>query len=328
MSMTMRYVAYDRAQPERALCVENIEKPTPGDEQLLIKVAAFGVNRADLLQRQGKYPPPAGESHILGLEVSGEIVAAGKAANDWVIGDRVCGIVAGGGYAEYAVLDSKQAIPIPMGMDIRIAAGLPEVFLTAYQALFTLAKLKSNERVLIHAGASGVGLAAIQLARRNGCEVAVTASNDEKLEQCMHAGAKHLINYNYHDFAIRLKQLGWRPDVIVDVVAGDYVQRNVDILALDGRMVYLAMLGGRNANLDMAKVLAKRITLVGSTLRNRSADYKRALVTAFCADCHLAFDNGQLSVPVDSILPVAEVNVAHNKLSQNQSKGKFILYWD
>ncbi|WP_100641662.1 NAD(P)H-quinone oxidoreductase [Alteromonas facilis] len=328
MPNQMRYIAYDSQQPGSDLQIQHMAVPAVGNEQLLLRVTAFALNRADLLQRQGKYPPPPGDSEVLGLEVSGEVISVGADVSNWQVGDAVCGLVAGGGYAEYALIDAKQAIAVPSGMEIVTAAGLAEVFLTAYQSLFSIADLKPKERVLIHAGASGVGLAAIQLAKLVGCDVACTASSADKLAQCKEYGAQLLINYKEQDFAIQLKQLKWQANVIVDVVAGDYIAGNLNVASLDARIIYLAMLGGRVGQIDMAKMLAKRITMVGSTLRNRSVEYKRALVKSFCQSMVAHFTTGELVVPVDSILPVNSINEAHQRMQSNQTQGKVIITWD
>lgn len=326
--MKMRFVDHSASVEPKALHMTECDRPQFSAHEVLLKVHAFGVNRADTLQRQGRYPEPPGESPILGLEVSGEIVACGADVSKWKVGDRVCGLVAGGGYAEYVALDEHLAMAIPAGVSMTDAAGLPEVFLTAYQALFSIGQLQRQQTVLIHAGASGVGLAAIQLARLFDCDVAVTASSQGKLSVCAQLGAHHLINYQEADFAQVLKGHNWRANVIVDFVGGDYLNRNLNVLAQDGHIIYLAMLAGRYADkLDMAKFLAKRANLHGSTLRNRDLCYKRELVRAFQATVGDAFASETLQVNVDSVLGVEQIGLAHQRLESNQTSGKIIVTW-
>lgn len=327
MAKNMQYIDFDPASDEIDLFVASTERPRPNANQVLVEVAAFGINRADTLQRQGKYPPPPGESPILGLEVSGTIVECGDNVLQWQVGDAVCGLVAGGGYAQYTLLDVDLIMPIPKGVSLVDAAGLPEVFLTAHQALFSLARAVKGESILVHAGASGVGLAAIQLAKAAQCRVACTASSPQKLALCAQMGAEQGINYREQDYVDALKTSGFKADVVIDFVGGDYVSRNLSVLNLDGRMVYLAMLGGRFAQLDMAKVLAKRAQIMGSTLRNRDLAYKAQLVQDFCSRWMAAFEDGSLQVNIDSVLTIDDINIAHQRLENNQSQGKLIVRW-
>lgn len=326
--MNMRYVDFSAGPSVDDLVIAECERPPISPDEVLVKVQAFGVNRADTLQRQGKYPPPPGESKILGLEVSGEIVALGGETSEWEIGDSVCGLVAGGGYAEYVALDARLAMPIPSTVSTVDAAGLPEVFLTAFQALVAIGDLQHGQRVLIHAGASGVGLAAIQLARHLNCDIAVTASSQAKLDACAQMGAAHLINYTEHDFVSVLKDRKWQADVIVDFVGGDYLNRNLNVIAMDGRIIYLAMLGGRYADaLDMAKLLAKRASIHGSTLRNRSLSYKRKLVSDFLQQFYDGFEQQSLGVNRDTCYSVEEIAQAHARIEANQTIGKLLVSW-
>ncbi|MBN7824427.1 NAD(P)H-quinone oxidoreductase [Bowmanella dokdonensis] len=323
----MRFIQHQSA--DHGLKIDQIMQPLCKDHQVLVKVAGFGINRADLLQRYGKYPPPPNESHVLGLEVSGEVVERGREVSQWREGDRVCGLVAGGGYAEYVAVDALHLMSVPQGMPLRDAAGLPEIFLTAYQALFLLGRLQAEQSLLFHAGASGVGSAAIQLARVKGARVAVTASSDEKLAFCQALGAELLINYKSQSFVELINQKWRGVDLIVDVVAADYVNANLKSLNMDGRIVQLAILGGRYVqNLDMAAMLQKRASLIASTLRNRSDSYKASLTRKFTEEYLPAFDSGTLRVCVDTCYPADQIHLAHQRLETNQSMGKLIGYWD
>lgn len=325
----MKYIAFDSNNPQALLQIAECAVPAITPTQVLVKVSAFGVNRADLLQRAGHYPPPPGESDILGLEVCGTLVSIGSEVSGWQPDERVCAIIAGGGYAEYVAIETSHLLRVPANLTDAEAAGLAEVYLTAFQTLHTIAGLQRGQKALIHAGASGVGLAAIQLCRLWGVETAVTASSADKLAVCAAQGASVLINYTIQDFVSELKQ-HWPDGVkaVLDMVAGDYVNRNLNIMAMDGTMVYLAMMGGRFAEkLDMAKLLAKRITITGSTLRNRSVAYKADLVAAFAKACLPAFSTRELSVVIDGVYKVADINACHEAMQRNATKGKLVVSW-
>lgn len=302
-------------------------RPSPGEQELLVKVGASALNRADILQRQGKYPPPAGESPVLGLEMAGTVVATGSQVSSWKVGDRVCGLLAGGGYAEYAVLHEKMALPVPEDWSLESAAAVPEVFLTAYQALRWLANLEEEEWVLLHAGASGVGTAAIQLAREMGATVLVTASA-AKHARCRELGAACTIDYSSTDFKRAVLEFtGDRGvDVVVDVIGASYFQRNLDILRTDGRLVILALMGGvQPDNLNLGPILRKRLRVVGSTLRNRSLDYKIALTQELRSFAMPRFRKGALQAVVDRVFPWQEVAAAHRYMEANRNQGKIVL---
>ena len=325
----MRYIDFDKGAGPESLKISETDTPAIASGQVLVKVHAFGVNRADTLQRQGKYPPPPGESDILGLEVSGIVTEVADDVTQWKTGDKVCGLVAGGGYAEYVGVNARHLMPVPESMSLTHAAGLTEVFLTAWQALFTIGNLQPQDKALIHAGASGVGLAALQLCKLKGITTATTASSEDKLAQCRGMGANLTINYKEQDFAAVLKDT-WPEGVnfVLDFVAGDYLNRNLKVLAQDGHIVYLAMLAGRFADkLDMALMLGKRARIQGSTLRNRSDAYKADLIRDFCEHGMPGFDDGTLTVNVDTVLPVEEVATAHARLEANDSRGKIIVEW-
>lgn len=324
----MRYVNYTSGAGPELMCIADTDKPTPNAGQVCIKVHGFGVNRADTLQRLGKYPPPPGESEILGLEVSGVIDEVGEGVTHWQPGQPVFGLVPGGGYAEYVCVDARHIMSIPEGLSMTEAAGVAEVFLTAFQSLFWLGNLQSGQRAVIHAGASGVGLAAVQLARSQSCSVAVTASSEEKLSACQEAGAELLVNYQQQDFAERITNAWKGVDMVLDMVGGDYLNRNLQVLNRDGRIVYLAMLAGRFADrLDLGLLLGKRAQIIGSTLRNRDDDYKARLIADFQQRFLPLFTDRRLQPVIDTVYRAEEVGEAHQRLQANQSIGKCVCVW-
>jgi NADPH:quinone reductase len=324
----MKFVDYVSGGSSEQMVIASRSRPEPATHQVLVKVAAFGVNRADTLQRQGKYPAPHGESDILGLEVAGTVLACGSEVKHWQVDDKVFGLVAGGGYAEYVAVNADHLMAIPDNIEMTAAAGIAETFLTAYQSLFLHGGLQKGQKVLIHAGASGVGLAAIQLAKQAGCDVAVTASSAEKLARCAQCGADVMINYQQEDFAPALSARGFTADLVIDFVGGDYLNRNLKILNIDGKIVYLAMLAGRYADkLDMALLLGKRATIIGSTLRSRSDEYKAKLIASFRQDCLGLFSEGKLLANIDTCFAAEDIAQAHSKLEDNATMGKLIGVW-
>ncbi|WNO61245.1 NAD(P)H-quinone oxidoreductase [Rheinheimera sp. MMS21-TC3] len=303
-----------------------IAVPKMNANQLLIKVAAAGVNRADLVQRQGLYPPPAGESDILGLEVAGTVVATPAELQHW-IGKQVFGLVPGGGYAEYAVLHHQHAIIVPEGYSMIEAAATAEVFLTAYQLLRWHGQLSVQQKVLIHAGASGVGTAAIQLAKFFDAIVAVTASTDEKLALCRRLGADILVNYKQDKFEDVLAKC-WPDgaDLILDSVAGDYIHRNIAILGLDAKIVIYAMMGGRHLpELDLVPLFKQRGQLIFSTLRNRSDAYKANLTKDFIKNCGIALTEKKIQPIIYKTFNWQQAADAHQLMASNQTQGKLVL---
>ncbi|KXI30833.1 NAD(P)H-quinone oxidoreductase [Paraglaciecola hydrolytica] len=326
----MRFIDFTPGCSAQELAISETAMPRLIQGQVLVKVGAFGINRADLLQRAGKYPAPDGESPILGLEIAGEIIeiSAGLATR-FKVGDKVFGLVAGGAYAEYVAVHASHLLPLPASMDYIQGAALAECFLTAYQAMFVEYQLQERSSVLIHAGASGVGLAAIQLAKQANCKVVVTASSAEKLAVCLLYGADLRINYIEVDFVEVLKSQTPQPiDLIIDFVGGAYVNRNLAVLNRDGCIVQLAMLGGRYVeNLDMALMLGKRATIKASTLRNRSDAYKTALTLAFERDCWAKLDSGQLKAVIDASYSASEIAQAHGRMENNLNMGKLVCYW-
>lgn len=313
-----------------------VSRPLPAlsHGEVLIKVSAAGVNRADLVQRAGFYPPPPGDSDILGLEVAGTVVAVVGQEDDqadakW-LGVEVFGLVPGGGYAQYVRMPAAHLLQRPAAMPVATAAGFAEVFLTAYQAMFSLGGLTAGQAVLLHAGASGVGTAAITLAKAAGAYVAVTVGSDDKAAACLAMGVDVAVNYKTTDFVTVLKDAAPQGfQVIVDPVAGDYLPKNLQLLALDGRIVVLAMLGGRTVPaFDLTQMFKKRGQLLCSTLRNRTDDYKTALIADFMQQFSSQLQNGALCPVIAQVLPWQQADEGHQLLAGNQLVGKVVLTVD
>jgi putative PIG3 family NAD(P)H quinone oxidoreductase len=303
-------------------------KPEPAEREIRVKVKATALNRADILQRRGFYPPPPGASTILGLEFSGIVEKPGPKCTKWQSGDRVCGLVAGGGYAEYATIHEDMAIPIPENLGFEEAAAIPEVFLTAFKALFLIGGLQEKQTVLIHAGASGVGTAAIQLAREIGAKAIVTAGSQEKIIACLELGAMAGFNYREGEFAAKVLETtnGNGANLIVDFVGASYLAQNITCLAPDGCMVILSLLGGWQAdNLDLRAVLIKRLRIVGSSLRGRSLAYKIKLTEALAQFALPKFADGSLKPVIDCVFPWEQVSEAHLYMEANKNIGKIVL---
>ncbi|GJM34318.1 MAG: NAD(P)H quinone oxidoreductase [Saprospiraceae bacterium] len=312
--------------------LEFIDWPTPqiGESEVLIRVRATALNRADLLQRMGKYPPPPGASPIPGLEVAGEIVAIGKKVINWDIGARVCTLLAGGGYAQYINIHGDMAMSIPAEMNYEEAAAIPEVFLTAFQAIHWLADLQAGEKILIHAGASGVGTAAIQLAKMIGAKVIVTASA-AKHTLCDYLGADLMIDYKKDNFEAVIAAFTEKQgvDVIIDFIGAPYFQANLNSLAMEGRLVQLAFMGGVNpSDVNIAPLLRNRLKLMGSTLRARNLEYKIRLIQDFQKHYWHHFSTGNLKAIIDSVYNWESVAEAHRYMESNQNQGKIVLMVD
>ncbi|MBC5992984.1 NAD(P)H-quinone oxidoreductase [Pontibacter cellulosilyticus] len=312
--------------PEQ-LVLGEYEKPLPNPYELLVKVHATALNRADTLQRQGKYHPPKGASPLLGLEIAGEVVEAGYNCTRFSKGDKVFGLLPGGGYAEYAIIDENMAMPLPESLTMEEAAAIPEVFMTAYQALFWLGKLQPQERVLIHAGASGVGTAAIQLARVHKAEILTTAS-EFKVHACKELGAHKSINYQEVPFEDEVLAFTNNEgvDLIVDFIAGPYFNQNIDCLRTDGRLVILASLGGGKVDeFDLRKILVKRLQVIGSTLRSRTKDYQIKLTKEMSQFAIPYFNDGTIKPVIDSVYDWQDAAEAHRYMEQNKNIGKIVL---
>ena len=324
---TMRVVLVDAPGGPEQLRLGDHPKPTPAADELLVRVRATALNRADLMQREGKYPPPEGATPILGLEMAGTVEAVGPDVQGWREGDHVCALLDGGGYAEYVALPHQMAMPVPDGLSFEEAAAIPEVFLTAFQALHWIGQMEAGEQVLIHAGASGVGTAAIQLARAAGARPMVTASGG-KLDRCRALGADVAIDYEHEDFAARILEAtdGHGADVILDFIGAPYFEPNLNALALDGRLVLLAMLGGsRLGGLDLRQLFKKRASFFTSTLRSRSRAYKIRLTEAFTREALPRFADGTLRPVIDQVLAWADAQAAHERMEANQNVGKIVL---
>nr|WP_258567736.1 NAD(P)H-quinone oxidoreductase [Paenactinomyces guangxiensis] len=304
-------------------------KPSCQPGEILVKVKATALNRADILQREGKYPPPPGASPVMGLEIAGVVEEVGEQFTGvWHPGDRVFGLLPGGGYAEYAVIPGEMAIPVPDSFTFAQAAAIPEVFLTAYQALFWVGKLQKGETVLIHAGASGVGTAAIQLAKAVGANPIVTVGSDEKREACQKLGASFAFNYKEGPFTEKVKNAtnGAGVDLILDFVGAPYWDSNLALLKVDGRFVLISTLGGsRVESVSLGQILAKRLQITGTTLRSRPLDYKIRLTKEFSSFALPRFKNGELHPVIDQIFSWTEVQKAHRYMEWNQNIGKIIL---
>lgn len=309
------------------LTIGEYPTPEPGADELLVKVHAAALNRADTLQRRGHYPPPEGASEILGLDIAGTIEAMGPGCVNWNEGDRVFGLVPGGGYAEYAVIHKEMAMAVPPGLSLTEAAAIPEVFLTAYQALHWLGQLQAGHHVLIHAGASGVGTAAIQLVRAAEAHPYVTASAP-KHDVCRELGAEATIDYESEAFVDRIEEMtdGRGVDIILDFIGAPYFHDNVASLATDGRIVQLATLGGSTVEaVNLRTLMGKRVQLLTSTLRSRSRDYKVRLTQEFAADILPRFIDGALRPVIDSTFDWTEAAAAHRRMENNENAGKIVL---
>ncbi|MEO0004232.1 MAG: hypothetical protein RLZZ22_1924 [Pseudomonadota bacterium] len=308
------------------------ERPVPGAGELLIRVSASGVNRPDVLQRTGNYPVPPGASDIPGLEVAGVIVAgdaAALAAEGLHLGDSVCALVAGGGYAEYCVAPVAQCLPVPRGWTELEAAGLPETFFTVWSNVFERGQLQPGETLLVQGGSSGIGVTAIQLAKARGARVIVTVGSAEKARACLALGADHAIDYRSQDFVAEVARLtdGRGVDVILDMVAGPYVAREIDCLAEDGRLVIIAVQGGAKAELNAAKVLRRRLTVTGSTLRPRPLAFKAAIARSLRHVVWPLIESGQIKPVIHQVFPAAQAAQAHALMETNQHIGKLLLDW-
>ena len=311
------------------------ERPVPvaGAGELLIRVAASGVNRPDVLQRTGNYPVPPGASDIPGLEVAGEIVdgdAQAMAAAGFAKGDRVCALVAGGGYAQLCVAPVGQCLPVPKGLSDIEAAALPETFFTVWSNVFDRARLQAGETLLVQGGTSGIGVTAIQMAKALGARVIATAGSDEKCEACVKLGADHAINYKTQDFAEEARKLtgGTGVNVVLDMVAGAYVAREVECLAEDGRLVIIAVQGGIKSEFNAGMVLRKRLVITGSTLRPRPVAFKAAIAQALRANVWPLLESGAIKPVIHSTFPATQAAQAHELMESNRHIGKIVLTWE
>jgi len=301
--------------------------PKPGPGQVLVKVAAAGVNRPDIAQRAGSYPPPPGHSPLPGLEIAGEVAALGAGVTRWKVGDRLCALVNGGGYAEYCLAEEPVALPVPAGLDMVKAAAVPETFFTVWNNVFERGRLAAGEWFMVHGGTSGIGTTAIQLAKAFGARVIATAGSPEKCKACLELGADRAINYRTEDFVAAAKEAtgGKGVDVTLDMVAGDYTERNILAAAEEGRIVQIAVLGGAEVKINISRVMMKRLTITGSTLRPRTREAKAGFARALEAKVWPLLEAGKVKVVMDSTFPLAKAADAHRRLETSQHVGKVVL---
>lgn len=315
------------AGPAEGMQLAEGSAPTPAAGELLVEVHYAGVNRPDVIQRQGKYPPPPGASPVLGLEVAGRVAALGAGVTGWQVGDSVTALAPGGGYAELCTVPAANALPVPAGFDLRQAAALPENWFTVWYNLIDLCRMQSGERLLVHGGSSGIGLAAIQLGKLTGCEVFTTVGSDEKAAACRAHGADHVILYKQEDFAPRIREITGKQgvDVILDMVGAPYIQKNIASLRANGRLCFIAFLEGSKAEVDFMHVMMKRLTVTGSTMRPRTVAEKQAIRDALLAKVWPALAAGRVKTHIHAEFPLAEAAAAHRLMESSRHIGKILL---
>ncbi|MDP9570213.1 UNVERIFIED_ORG: putative PIG3 family NAD(P)H quinone oxidoreductase [Agrobacterium larrymoorei] len=325
---TMRFVDLPSFGGPEVMTFSNGPLPSPKAGELLVKVQAAGINRPDVAQRQGNYPAPKDASPVLGLEVAGEVVALGEGVSDFQVGDRVCALANGGGYAEYCVVPAGQALPFPKGYDAVKAAAVPETFFTVWANLFQMAGLTEGESVLIHGGSSGIGTTAIQLAKAFGAEVYTTAGSKEKCDACEKLGAKRAINYKQEDFAAVIKDAtgGKGVDVILDMIGASYFEKNIASLAKDGCLSMIAFLGGTIAEkVDLRPIMVKRLTVTGSTMRPRTADEKRAIRDELVEQVWPLLEAGKVAPVIHDVIDFDQVSEGHRLMESSSHIGKIVM---
>jgi NADPH2:quinone reductase len=324
---TMRVVEIGSPGPPDVLRIGRRPVRRPAAGEVLLRVAAAGVNYPDLLQRQGRYPPPAGASDIPGLEVAGEVVAVGEGIASVCVGEQVCALVTGGGYAEYCIAPAPQCLPVPKGMDVVAAAALPETFFTVWVNVFERGRLRSGETILVHGGSGGIGTTAIQLARAFGARVLTTAGSPEKCAACEALGAEKAIDHRREDFVavVRERTGGRGVDLVLDILGGDELARNIECLALDGRLVQVAVLKGAKAELNLATVMQRRLTLTGSTLRPRSVEEKGAIAFALHGSVWPMLEHGTVRPVIHATFPLERAAEAHRLMESRTHVGKLVL---
>jgi NADPH:quinone reductase len=322
-------IAIEITKPGQPEVLKPAERPdlVPGSGEVLIKVAAAGLNRPDVMQRRGRYPPPPGASDIPGLEVSGTISALGEGVTGWSVGDKVCALVSGGGYATLCVAPAPQCLPVPASVELVAAAAIPETFFTVWTNVFDRGRLKSGETALVHGGSSGIGTTAIQLAVARGARVFATAGSDEKCRACEALGASRAINYRQDDFVEQVRALtgGRGVDLILDMVGGEYVARNLAALALEGRLVQIGLMGGEAAPIDFRRILGQRLTITGSTLRPRSVAEKGAIADALRQEVWPLLEQGRVKPIIYRTYPLKEAAAAHRLMESSEHIGKIVL---
>ena len=323
----MRAITIPEPGDADSLVLDEVPDPEAGPGQVLIDVVAAGVNRADVMQRLGQYPPPPGASDYPGLEVSGRIAALGDGVEGWQVGDEVCALIDGGGYAERVVAPADQLLPVPQGVSLVDAAGLPEVTCTVWSNVFLVANIQPGQVLLVHGGSSGIGTMAIQLAKAVGAHVAVTAGSQAKLDVCRELGAEFLVNYREEDFVERVRELtkGHGADVILDNMGAKYLARNVEALAVNGRLVTIGLMGGRKGELDMGMLLAKRAAVIATSLRARPATEKAAIVAAVREHVWPLIESGAVRPVIHSRHPLEHAAQAHREMEASGHIGKILL---
>jgi putative PIG3 family NAD(P)H quinone oxidoreductase len=323
----MKAVVVSEPGGPESLRLEEVPDPVAGTGEVLVDVAATAVNRADVLQRQGFYPPPPGAPPYLGLECSGTISAVGDGVGDWAPGDQVCALLAGGGYAERVAVPAGQLLPVPSGIPLVDAAALPEVVCTVWSNVFMAAGLRPGETLLVHGGSSGIGTMAVQLARQVGARVAVTAGTADKLSRCRELGAEILVNYREEDFVAAVKEAtgGRGADVVLDVIGAKYLARNLDVLALNGRLAIIGMQGGTTAELDLGRLMAKRAAVLATSLRARPAAEKATIVASVREHVWPLLANGTVRPVIHERLPLADAAEAHRTMEASTHVGKLVL---
>jgi putative PIG3 family NAD(P)H quinone oxidoreductase len=323
-------IAINRPGGPEVLQPIELPVPQPARREVLIRVAAAGVNRPDLMQREGKYPPPPGATDIPGLEISGTVVACGLEVERWREGDNVCALVSGGGYAEYCVAPAVQCLPMPSALDLVSAGAVPETFFTVWTNVFERGHLRAGETFLVHGGSSGIGTTAIQIARAFGARVFATAGSEEKCAACEKLGAERAVNYKTEDFVAVLATAtdGRGVDVILDMVGGEYFRRNIDLLALEGRLLQIAMLHGNSADLNLVRLLRQRLTITGSTLRSRTVQEKGAIANALERAVWPLVESGSVRPVIHAKFPLTHAAEAHRVMEAGQHIGKLVLLTD
>jgi NADPH2:quinone reductase len=326
MTLPARMKAIHIRTPGGPEALEPTERPVPqaAKGEVLIKVAAAGVNGPDLMQRKGLYPPPAGASDLPGLEVSGEIVALGAGVDDWSVGDRVCALVNGGGYAEYCVADAQQCLPIPQGVDLRDAAGLPETFFTVWSNVFIGARLEAGETFLVHGGAGGIGTTAIQLGKAFGAKVIATDSPDARCQICRDLGADRVVDYKQEDFVEVVRQAGGA-NVILDIVGGPNIEKNIKAAAPDARIIQLAFALGSKVEINLMPIMLKRLTYTGSTLRTRPPEFKARIARELRSQVWPHIEAGRIRVVTNKTFPLTGAAEAHATMESAAHVGKILL---
>jgi putative PIG3 family NAD(P)H quinone oxidoreductase len=324
---TMHYVTAREPGPPEVLTPGETATPAPKPGEVLIEVAYAGVNRPDCIQRAGHYPPPPDASPIIGLEVAGTVVALGEGTSDWKIGDRVCALTPGGGYAEYCATPAAHCLPLPDGLSLLEAASLPENYFTVWNNLFDRVHLSSGETLLVHGGSSGIGLTAIQLAKAFGATVFTTVGGADKAQFCRDIGADHVINYREQDFVAEVAGITGKKgvDVVLDMVGGDYIERNIRCLALEGRMVFIAFLQGSKVTVDWRHIMMKRLTITGSTLRASPFQRKADIAQSLRARVWPLFAAKKLKPVIYRVFPLAEAAAAHSLMESSAHIGKIML---